>query len=112
MHTDIYTYRPNPYQKGAFQIFKTSPALQEDSPIGDYILLDHSEPYDLTERKVINLVSALNGKPDLIDLSEETGSRLYYHMLPDARDGYRRLLFRTYTGEGVSTENAILTYTE
>jgi hypothetical protein len=104
-------YRPNPYQSGAFQLFKTQTG-QEEIHIGDYILLDQREDEALTERKMVNLVALLNGRQEVMDLSTETNSRLLYQVLSPSDNGAARILFRIYEGEGVSSENAILTYRE
>lgn len=105
-----YTYRRNPFQSGAFQIFQRDGG-REDKLVGDYILLDHLEDEEMTEKKVINLISILNGTA-IIDLSDKTDTRLHYQRLDKASDGRCRVLFRTYRGEENSEENAIFTYQE
>ena len=109
--THQYTYRPNPYQDGAFQIFQKSDTGRADALVGEYILLDHMEEHDFTEKKVMNLVSILNGQ-DVIDLSGQTDVRLYFQKLDKGADGRDRVIFRTYQGEAISIENAIFTYEE
>lgn len=109
--THHYTYRRNPYQDGAFQIFQKSHADRADALVGEYILLDHMEERDFTEKKVMNLVSLLNGQ-DIIDLSGQTDVRLYFQKLDKGEDGRNRVIFRTYKGETISEENAIFTYEE
>lgn len=104
-----FTYRPNPVLAGSFLICKKEEngAVQ---PVGDYTLLDRSEDLGLTEKKVMNLVTLLNGQSDLVPLGEQTKSRLFFHRKPKM-DGELRteVIFYAYTGEGVSRENAILT---
>lgn len=105
-----YIYRHSPIQPGAFQIFLSDRMSGRETYCGDYTVLDDTEPPSLSELKMINLMSLLNGKTDLIDLGAQTQSRLMYQRLPDAPDGQKRVLFRTYNGEGLPEENAILTY--
>jgi hypothetical protein len=109
--THHYTYRPNPYQDGAFQIFQKDHSGRAGTPVGDYILLDQMEERDFTEKKVMNLVSLLNGQ-DIIDLSGQTDLRLYFQKLDKGADGRCRVIFRTYKGGAISEENAIFTYEE
>jgi len=110
--TDIkpaFTYRPNPVLSGSFLICKK----EENGglhPVGDYTLLDRNEDLTLTEKKVMNLITLMNGGKDLLPLGEQTKSRLLFHRKPK-QDGDLRteVIFYAYTGEGVSKENAILT---
>lgn len=110
--TDIkaaFTYRPNPVLSGSFLICKkeANGGLQ---PVGDYTLLDRNEDLTLTEKKVMNLVTLLNGGTEMLPLGTETKSRMLFHRKPkqDA-DSKTEVIFYAYTGEGVSKENAILT---
>ena len=111
-NTDIkaaFTYRPNPVLSGSFLICK-----KEDGghvhPVGDYTLLDRNEDLNLTEKKVVNLVTLLNGGDDLVPLGEQTKSRVFYHRKPKAEGDLKtEVVFYAYTGEGVSKENAIFT---
>lgn len=104
-----FTYRPNPVLAGSFLICKKEENgnLQ---PVGDYTLLDRNEDLNLTEKKVINLVSLLNGHEELVPLGQETKSRVFFHRKPKTESDIRtEVVFYAYTGEGVSKENAILT---
>ena len=104
-----FTYRPNPVLAGSYLICKKEDngALQ---PVGDYTLLDRSEDLSLTEKKVINLITLMNGGTDLVPLGEQTKSRLFFHRKPKLEgDAKTEVVFYAYTGEGVSKENAILT---
>jgi hypothetical protein len=103
-----YTYRPHPFQSGSFQIFLMQ-GLDQDL-VGDYLLLDQAEDHDLTEKTVMNLVSLLNGREDLIDLRDQAGTRLYFQKLKADSDGRARVLFRSHDGHEMSQENALLTY--
>ena len=102
-----YSYQPSPVHDRAFLIVKTEDIAQEAIPVGDYTVLDQSEPQSLSEKKVMNVVSALNGKKDLIQLGEETKSRQLFHLISDGTDGDKvKVMFYKYTGEGASEENA------
>lgn len=110
--TDIkpsFTYRPNPILNGSFLICKKEAdgGLQ---PVGDYTLLDRDEDRNLTEKKVMNLVTLLNGGDEMLPLGAETKSRLLYHRKPKDEPAARtEVLFFAYTGDGLSKENALFT---
>lgn len=105
----VFTYRPNPMLSGSYLICKKE-LNGELHPVGDYTLLDRSEEPCLTEKKVMNLVTLLNGKSDLVPLGADTKSRLYFHRKPKMEEDKRtEVVFYAYTGHGVSKENAILT---
>lgn len=110
--TDIkasFTYRPNPVLSGSFLICKKE-ENGDLQPVGDYTLLDRNEDLGLTERKVINLVTAMNGGTDLLPLGGETKSRTYFHRKPRMDEfAPTEIVFYSQSGEGVSRENAILT---
>lgn len=102
-----YSYQPSPVHDRSFLIVKTEDIAQDSIPVGDYTVLDQDEPQSLSEKKVMNLVSALNGKKDLIQLGEETKSRQLFHLVSDGSDGEKiKVVFYRYTGDGVSEENA------
>jgi len=104
-----FTYRPNPVLQGSYLICKKT-EKGDLQPVGDYTLLDRNENAALTEKKVMNLITLLNGGSDLVPLGEETRSRLLFHRKPrDPDSGRSEVVFYAYTGEGVSRENAILT---
>lgn len=104
-----FTYRPNPVLTGSYLICKKD-ASGGLHPVGDYTLLDRNENLSLTEKKVMNLVTLLNGGHDLVPLGEETKSRLLFHRKPRPDDAARtEVVFYAYNGDGVSKENAILT---
>lgn len=109
----LYSYRRNPIHLQAFMILKR----QDDNsytPVGDYTVLDRDEDPALSEKKVINLVSALNGQKELIQLGEGTKSRLLFKPIPRGKDTEKsKVIFYKLTEEqGVSKENAILTIEE
>lgn len=101
-----YTYRPNPFHEGSFDLFKKD-HRGNLSPIGKYSRLDDDEDQELTEKKVMNIVMKLNGERDLIPLGEQTRARLLYHIKCDTPTR-KEVIFSAYTGKGVSKRNAIL----
>jgi hypothetical protein len=106
-----YTYRQNPMYERSFQILKWDETCGEHLPFGEYTLLDDSEKFSLSEKKVINLVSALNNRRRLIDLGEEAGSRTLYRVVPGKDEkGRSRVVFYTHDGESASKENAIFIF--
>lgn len=105
-----FTYRPNPVLSGSYLICKKEDngALQ---PVGDYTLLDRNEDLSLTEKKVINLITLLNGGSELVPLGDQTKSRLLFHRKPKQEGDLRtEVVFYAHTGQGVSKENAIFTF--
>ena len=105
----IFVYRPHPLLDRAFLIYRKG-RDGDFSPVGDYTVLDESEEMSLTEKKLMNLVGKLNGEREGMKLGDMTGSRLLFHVKPRSEDDLRQeIVFYTYTGNGVSKENAILT---
>jgi hypothetical protein len=105
----IYTYRPNPLLGKSFLICKKE-KNGDVVPVGDYTVLDSHEDNFLSERKVMNLVMRLNGETNLVDLSEQTRSRMLFHVKPKPEgEDKTQIVFYTQNGRGVSKENAILT---
>lgn len=104
-----FTYRPNPLLARSFLICRRD-ANGDVSPVGDYTILDEAEDVSLAEKRVMNVVMRLNGETNLIPLGEQTKARMLFHCKPKVEDDPRtEVVFYTYTGEGVSRENAILT---
>lgn len=104
-----FTYRPNPLLARSFLICRKEQS-GEVTPVGDYTVLDKNEDLHLSERKVMNLVMRLNGEKELMQLGEQTRSRMLFHVKPKQEDDMRtEIVFYTQTGQGVSRENAILT---
>ena len=104
-----FTYRPNPLLARSFLICRKE-QNGAVTPVGDYTVLDETEDFHLSERKVINLVMRLNGETNLVELGEQTRSRLLFHVKPrPENDPHTEIVFYTQSGKGVSTENAILT---
>ena len=107
--TPRYGYVPSPVHPRAFQILKYGESHAADpKPVGDYTVLDSKEDLNLSEKKVMNLVSLLNGRQNLMQLGHETGSRILYNVVSECDDdGKSRVLFYQLGKEGVSVENAL-----
>lgn len=102
-----YTYRRSPVQDRAFMIMKVTEP--EPVAVGDYTVLDGSEDLLLSEKKVMNLVSLMNGRKNLMHLGHETHSRVLYNIVSECdEDGKARVIFYHLGAEGVSVENAML----
>lgn len=108
--TPQYTYRKSPVHQRGFMIMKYKNGVSNDPvAVGDYIVLDSKEDPDLSEKKVINLVSLLNGRKNLMQLGHETGMRILYNVVTRKDDdGKARVVFYNLGKEGVSVENAML----
>lgn len=97
-----YSYMRSPVHPRAFQI------LKQAQPVGDYMVLDTAEDLLLAEKKVMNIISALNGRSKLLQLGEETKSRQLFQLINDGANGERiKVMFYQYTGKGCSRENAL-----
>jgi len=104
-----FMYKRNPLIEHAFQIFMLKIDKRVYEPVGDYTLLDLSEDIELTEKKVINIISLLNGRKSLIDLSALTKSKVLFSIVPkEDEDQPDKIIFRNHDGNGPSTENAML----
>lgn len=107
--TPRYTYRRSPVHPRGYMILQYPETLQaEPVPVGDYTVLDTAEDPALSEKKVMNLVSLLNGRQNLMQLGHETGTRILYHLVSERDDDDKtRVLFYQLGREGVSMENAL-----
>lgn len=104
-----FTYRPSPVHARAFQILKYQEDKSKDPrPVGEYTVLDAKEDLDLSKKKVMNMVSLLNGRKKLMQLGHESGIRVLYHVVTECDDdGMARVVFYNLGKEGVSVENAL-----
>lgn len=103
-----YIYARNEVHPRAFRILKYQGA--DARPVGDYMVLDAAEDLSLSEKKVMNIVSALNGREKLLQLGGETGARQLFHLIHDGADGEPlKVMFYNYKGEGCSAESALFT---
>ena len=104
-----FTYRQSPVLSRSWMIYCKS----DDggiTPVGEYTVLDRSENEQISEKKIINLVSLLNGEDELVELGHQTQSRLLFHRKTKVdQSDPTQVIFYTFSGEGISHENAILT---
>lgn len=107
--TPRFTYRPSPVHPRGYMIFRHARDERSDPhPVGDYIVLDTNEDPALSEKKLNNLISLLNGRKALMQLGHESGTRVLYSLVSECDDdGKMRILFYTLGHEGVSVENAL-----
>ena len=101
--------KPNPLMRGAHQIFEYQPQKGEYEPVGDYTVIDRAEDSDITAKKVMNLISLMNGRKPLISFENLTQERVLFTINTESENAdTETIVFRTYKGEGVSQENAVL----
>ncbi len=104
-----FIYKRNPLTENAFQIFEFKEEKSDYEPVGDYTLIDLDEDAEITEKKVMNLVTLMNGKKNLIDFTSLTSERILFNVVNEStEDEAQKVIFRTFDGEGVSKENAVL----
>ncbi len=102
-----FSYRRNPCHDKSFMVMENK-GDKGYEPIGDYTVLDKEEDNFLSEKKVMNLISLLNGHEELISLSTDVeGSRIYYYEAPHIEEDKTKILFYRQDGTGVSKENAL-----
>ncbi len=105
-----FAHRPHPIMERSYQILELQEEKDTYEPVGEYILLNKSEPLEITEKKLTNLITLLNGKKDLIDMSHLTKTRVLYTLVPRTSDtDPTKVIFKDYDGSGVSKENAVFT---
>jgi hypothetical protein len=104
-----FIFKASPLNSLAYQIFENKKGKGGYEPVGQYLVLDPNEDRSLTEKKLFNLVGLMNGRESVIDLSEDVDSRLLYYVVPQKIDSDgTKIIFRTYSGRGISKENAML----
>lgn len=104
----LYGYQRSPVNERAFLIVKKPEVEAEPVPVGDYTVLDKEEDLSLSEKKVMNLVSLLNGRKRLMQLGHETNSRVLYNVVSEKdEDDKYKVLFYQLRERGVSVENAL-----
>lgn len=81
-------------------------------PIGDYTVLDAAEDHNMSEKKVMNLISLMNDEDHLIDIGSGTGKRMLYHRASTDSPDKTRIIFYELGKQGVSKENAVLSLEE
>lgn len=103
----LYAYQRSPVNERAFLIVKKEERA-DAVPVGDYTVLDKEEDIGLTEKKVMNLVSLLNGRKRLMELGHETNSRILYNIVSEKdEENKTKVLFYKLENKGVSKENAL-----
>lgn len=107
----LYAYTRSPVNERAFLILKKPETAAEPVPIGDYTVLDREEDLTLSEKKVMNLISLLNGRKKLMQLGHETNSRILYNIVSEKDDeGKTKILFYKLGNQGISKENALFRF--
>ena len=105
-----FIYKSNSLVERAFQIFEFNENKNDYVHVGDYTLINKEESREITENKIKNLVTLLNGGKDLINFSNLTDKRVLYTMVPEEESGDRtKIIFKDYDGSGVSKDNAVFT---
>ena len=105
-----FIHKPNPLVERSYQIFEYDFKKGDYEHAGDYVLIKKDEKLEVTEKKLINLMTLLNGKDDLIDISNLTSTRVLFTLVPEAQAGDQtKIILKDYDGSGVSKENAIFT---
>ncbi len=103
-----FAYQRSPVNERAFLILKKQDENKEPIPVGDYTVLDKEEDIFLTEKKVTNLVSLLNGRKRLMELGHITKTRILYNVLSEKdEENKTKILFYELQQAGVSKENAL-----
>ena len=103
-----YAYARSPVHERSFMIMREADEAGEPTPVGDYTVLDPEEDLSLSEKKVMNLVSLLNGRKRLMDLGHETKTRVLYRIVSERdEENKAKVLFYNLGETGVSIENAM-----
>jgi len=104
-----FIYKRNPLVEHAFQIFMFKEDKGDYEPVGEYTLLDLDESLELTEKKVMNVISILNGRDSLMDLGNLTQTRVLFTIVQKkSEEDPTKIIFRDHDGSGPSEENAVL----
>lgn len=104
-----FIYKPNQLVPHSWHILYFFSDKEEYQPVGEYTLIDTAEPFELTEKKLITVVGLLNERHDLASFSNLTKKRLLFNIVPKRTENDpTKIIFRSYSGAGVSEENAVL----
>lgn len=104
-----FIFKPSPVNPMAYQIFENEIGDADYTPVGEYLVLDREEDKSLTEKKLINLISLMNGRKNVVDHSAEVDTQLLFQVLPRKNDDDpTKIMFRTRDEKSVSVENALL----
>ena len=105
-----FVAKPDPLVERAYKIYEYDFNAGKYNVSGDYVLINKDEPRELTDTKIKNLLTILNGKDDLIDVSNLTKARVLFTLVPEAQAGDQtKMIFKDHDGSGVSKDNAVLT---
>lgn len=105
-----FIFRRNPLHEFSYLILAQDEKGEGYEPIGEYIVLNTGEDPEITEKKLINLIGIMNGKGKLVDFTNLTNERVLYTIIPETPESTeQKVVFRSYDGQGVSKENAVLT---
>ena len=105
-----FVHKPNPLVERDYQFYEYNISKGDYEHVGDYVLLNKEENREITDKKIANLITLINGKNDLIDISNLTTTRLLYTIVPEAQAGDQtKIILKDYDGSGVSKDNAIFT---
>ncbi|MEM6811246.1 MAG: hypothetical protein AAF549_02145 [Pseudomonadota bacterium] len=106
-----YGYERSPVNHRAFLIMKKDDQANNIEPVGDYTVLDQDEDESLSEKKVMNLITLLNGRKQLMELGHETNTRVLYNVIHDGKgEEETTVMFYKLEAEGVSKESALLRF--
>lgn len=104
-----FIHKPDPQDPHAYQILHFKEALGFYELSGSYRKVDLSEDGEVTDKRIFNLMAVLNDKKRKFDFKSLTNSRTLFTLVPiRPEDSDVKVVFRTYDGNGVSKENAIL----
>jgi hypothetical protein len=108
--TPYYSWRPHPYLARCYQIIRKNEENQGFEPVGEYLVLDEAEGAALSEKKVTNLTSLINGRPEeVMQLGHMTDRRIFFHRVPkQPEDAQTKVVFLARDPSGLMHENAIL----
>jgi hypothetical protein len=107
-----FIYRPNQLVPHSWHILYYEEDKKAYEPVGEYTLIETDEPIEITEKKLFNVVAILNHKDyRLLDFNKLTNQRVLFTMVPKTPESnVTKVVLRTYDGNGVSKENAVITF--
>lgn len=104
-----FIHKPDPHDPHAYEILHFKEGLGTYELSGSYRKVDEAEEAEVTDKRIFNLMAVLNDKKRQFDFKSLTNSRTLYTLVPiKPEDTDVKVIFRTYDGNGVSKENAIL----
>jgi hypothetical protein len=107
-----FIYRHNPLAPHSWHILYYEDDARGYQPVGEYVLIDTSEPIEITEKRLVNVVEILNHRDHrLVDFKKLTNQRVLFTMVPKTPESdVTKIVLRTHDGAGVSKENAVITF--